>query len=67
MQESAHAYRACVATCLRCDGIVNDYLGANLLLNLPVKKNLKIGQHWQSYEEDYSGLFFDSRCTEGTV
>jgi len=67
MQESAQAHRACAATCLRGGGIVNDDIVANLLLNLPVKKNLKIGQHWQSYEQDYSGLFFDSRCTEGTV
>jgi len=31
---------------LRCGGIVNDDFVAYLLVNLSVKKNLQIGQHW---------------------
>jgi len=54
--------RGSVATRLRCGGIANGDSVANLLLNLPVTEFRKSVSIWQSCGQDYSGLFFDSRC-----
>ena len=55
------------ATRVRCGGIVNDNFVAYLLVNLSVKKILKIKSvnMWRSYGQYYSGLFFDSQCSSG--
>jgi len=47
-----------VATQLRCGGIVKEDFDANLLMNLSVKELWKSVNIWQSYGQDYSGLFF---------
>jgi len=51
-----------VATCLRCGGRVEEDFVVNLLLNLTVTEFRKSVNIWRSYGQDYSGLFFDSRC-----
>ena len=47
-----------VVTQLRCGGIINEDLVANLLVNLSVKEFWKSVNVWRSYEQYYSGLFF---------
>ena len=56
-----------VATYSRCDGIfINDFV-ANLPLSLPVKEFRKSVNIWGSYGQEFSVVFFDSRCIESAV
>jgi len=47
-----------VATYARCGGMVDINLTANLLRNLPVKKNCKSVKIWQNYGHESVAPFF---------
>ena len=54
-----------VATLVRCGGgIFNKYFIANLLENLPVKKNLKSVKILQNYGDDFGVGFFGPPCID---
>jgi len=47
---------------LRCGGKFKHEFVANLLLSLPAKEFGKSVNSWGSYGQEFSVLFFDSRC-----
>jgi len=46
------------ATRLRCGGILNEGFCCKFTTESVSERTLKISQHWRSYGQDYSGLFF---------
>jgi len=50
-----------VATCLKCDGLVNNQIIKGLLLSLWVNKILKSVNIWQSYKQERGCLMHFAR------
>jgi len=48
-------------TQLRCGGIVNNHVIANIPQCVPVKEFLQLVTIWQRYRQKLGGMFFDSR------
>jgi len=57
-----HMSQGSVATYVRCRGIFKYQFVANLPLSLPVQEFWKSVNIWESYGQEFSVLFFDSRC-----
>jgi len=57
-----HISQGSVATYVRCRGIFKYQFVANLPLSLPVQEFWKSVNIWESYGQEFSVLFFDSRC-----
>ena len=52
-----------VATYLRCDGLFKYHFVPDLTQCLPVKEFWKSVDIWGNYGQEFSVLFFDSRCS----
>ena len=57
-----HISQGSVATYVRCRGIFKYQFVANVPLSLPVQEFWKSVNIWESYGQEFSVLFFDSRC-----
>ena len=62
-----HLSQGSVATYLTCGGIFKHEFVANLQMSQPVKEFWKSINIWGSYGQEYSVLFFDSRCSPGQL
>jgi len=58
LQFLEHISQRRVAMHLRCGGILNNHMTANLMLNQPVKEFWKSVKIWHSYCYDFGGLLF---------
>ena len=60
-----HISQGSVATYLRCGGMFKQEFVENLALSLSLKEFRKSVNIFGSYGQEFSVLFFDSRCISG--